>query len=248
MDLKKLTGYFRSPSPILVIHIMKTAGTSFRKMLQEDIGCENIFPSDKHLEELPNGWYLLPNKILETYQSLPKHKVLIGHFPAAILERLPRAYTSAVFLRDPLQRSLSLIQFYSNQYGTSIQDLIQNENFINKYIKDYQTKILGMIDVADPNIILDIDDAVLKSALERVEGFDFVGITEKFEDSCKLFDKLYKTQTVRFLKKTNISRPEGNELMEFADFIRPLITKDEIVYRSACERLQKQVHQGKPKL
>jgi hypothetical protein len=218
---------------------MKTAGTSFRKMLQEDIGCENIFPSDKHLEELPNGEYLLPNKVLETYYSLPKHRVLIGHFPAAILHRLPRAYTSVVFLRDPLQRSLSLIQFFSNQYGTSIQELIRDEDFINKYIKDYQTKVLGMIDVVDPNTILDIDDAVFKRALERVEGFDFVGITEIFEDSCKLFDKLYKTRTVRFLKKENISRPQGNELMEFTDFIRPLITKDEIVYRSACERLLK---------
>lgn len=242
MDFKKLAGFFRSPPPILVIHIMKTAGTSFRKMLQEDIGCQNVFPSDKHLEELPNGWYMYPDKILETYPSLPKHKVLIGHFPAAILERLPRVYTSAVFLRDPLQRSLSLIQFYSNQYGISIQELMQNDDFINKYIKDYQTKILGMTDVVDPNIILNIDDAVLKRALERVEGFDFVGITEKFEDSCKLFDKLYNTRTARFLKKTNISRPEGNELMEFADFIRPLINKDEIVYRSACERLQKQVN------
>ena len=245
MDFKKLTGYFRSPPPILVIHIMKTAGTSFRKMLQEDMGCQSVFPSDKHLEELPNGWYIYPDKILETYQSLPKHRVLIGHFPAAILDHLPRAYTSVVFLRDPLQRSLSLIQFFSNQYGTSIQELIRDDDFINKYIKDYQTKVLGMMDVVDPNMILDIDESVLKRALERVKNFDFVGITEMFEESCKLFDKLHNTHTVRFLKKTNISRPEGNELMELRDFIKPLIVKDEIVYRSARERLQKLLHQEK---
>jgi hypothetical protein len=241
MAFKRLISYLSGPNPILMIHIMKTAGTSFRKMLQDDIGCENVFPSDRHLEELPNGWYMFPDKIVATYTSLPKHKVLIGHFPAAIIDQLPRSYSSAVFLRDPLQRSLSLIQFFSNQYNKSIEELIEDQDFIERYIKNYQTKILGMKEVVDPNIQYNIDDEVFKKALERVHGFDFLGITELFEDSCKLFDKLYKTNTLKYLQKTNVSRPEGSELLELKEFIKPLIEKDEVIYRCACERLLKTV-------
>jgi hypothetical protein len=226
------------PKKILFLHVMKTAGTSFRQMLQEDLGYDIIFPSDRDLEKLPNGWYLLPEKILESYHSLPAHRILIGHFPAVILDKLPEEYSSAVFLRDPLQRSLSLIKYYSKIYKKTVSELIGNEDFVEKYIRDYQTKILGMDAAVDPNIIYDVNETTLLNALKRVNNFDFVGVTEKFEESCKKFDKLYKTNTLSRIKKTNVSRSDQNELMEYKQIIDPLIQKDTIIYQAALERLK----------
>jgi hypothetical protein len=217
---------------------MKTAGTSFRKMLQEDLGYDIIFPSDRDLEKLPNGWYLLPEKILESYHSLPPHRILIGHFPAVIIGKLPENYSPAVFLRDPLQRSLSLIKYYSKIYKKNTSELISNRDFVGKYIQDYQTKILGMDAAVDPNIIYDVNKKTLIIALDRLNSFDFVGVTEKFEASCKKFDKIYKTNTLSRIQKTNVSRVDQNELMEYKKIIDPFIQNDIIIYQAALERLK----------
>jgi hypothetical protein len=235
---KKIKSITKIPRKILFLHVMKTAGTSFRQMLQEDLGCDIIFPSDSDLKKLPNGWYLLPEKILESYHSLPPHRILIGHFPAVILDKLPAEYSPAVFLRDPLQRSLSLIKYYSKIYKKDTLELISNEEFVGKYIKDYQTKILGMDAAVDPNIIYDVNQSTLMNALDRINSFDFVGVTEKFEESCKNFDKIYKTNTLSRIKKTNVSRTDQNELMEYKQIIDPLIKKDIIIYQAALERLK----------
>jgi hypothetical protein len=220
---------------IIFIHIMKTAGTSFRKMMQEGIGIKNIYPSDKDLEKLPNGWYILAGGILESYNSLPPHKVLIGHFPAAIIDEIPTDYSPAIFLRDPLQRSLSLINYYSKIYKEEIHNLISKKEFMAKYIEDYQTKILGMELVNDPNIAYDVNDKTLTKALQNLEKFDFVGITEYFEKSCQKFDKIYNTNTCGLIKKTNVSRENENELMELKEIILPYIEKDYVVYEKAAE-------------
>lgn len=220
---------------ILFIHIMKTAGTSFRRMLQEELGSENIFPSDRNLEKLPNGWYLLPEKILESYNLLPKHKVLIGHFPASIINKLPNKYSAAVFLRDPLQRSLSTIKHHSNLQNKSPEYLINDQDFLERYIKNYQTKILGMDLVVDPNLCYEIDEKILTNALARINQFEFVGITEKYEESCRVFDKTYKTNIASRIKRENVSRSEESELLFLKNIIQPLIDKDQILYEHALK-------------
>ena len=90
----------------------------------------------------------------------------------------------------------------------------------------------------DPNIIYDVNQSTLMNALDRINSFDFVGVTEKFEESCKNFDKIYKTNTLSRIKKTNVSRTDQNELMEYKQIIDPLIKKDIIIYQAALERLK----------
>lgn len=42
----------RRPERILVIHIAKTAGTSLRRMLQDEYGPRLVYPGDFHLRHL----------------------------------------------------------------------------------------------------------------------------------------------------------------------------------------------------
>lgn len=66
------------PERILVVHVMKTAGTSLRRRLQQEYGPRRVYTGDPHLNRLPNGFYLSGQELLRNFRGLPPHKVNCG--------------------------------------------------------------------------------------------------------------------------------------------------------------------------
>lgn len=221
------------PERILVIHIMKTAGTSLRRMLQDEYGPHFVYPGDEHLRFLPHGWYPPGSEILRGYAKLPPHNVLIGHFTAAMAEMLPRSYQAATVLRDPVQRSLSMVSHFSLVTKKSVSELMADEQFVIRHIADYQTRILGVDGIYDPDQMGAADDATLTRAIARLQTLAFVGLTERFEDSCRLFDQRFRTQLSRLQRRENVLRQTTDELAEFVPRIEPYIQRDRVLYDTA---------------
>lgn len=224
------------PDRILVIHIAKTAGTSLRRMLQDEYGPRHVYPGDWHLERLPNAWYPLGSEMLGDYAKLPPHNVLIGHFTAAMADRLPRRYRTATFLREPVQRSLSMLGHFSHTLGVSVPALIEDEAFMAANIADFQTRVLGADGVCDPHLVEVVDDVVLDRAVRRLETLEFVGLTERFAESCAVFDERFGTRVSRSIRREAVHRPEGSEYAEHAPRIEPLLRRDRILYETALAR------------
>lgn len=221
------------PDRILVIHIAKTAGTSLRRMLQDEYGPRRVYPGDWHLERLPGGCYPLGSEMLGQYTRLPPHNVLVGHFTAAMADRLPRRYRTATFLREPIQRSLSMLGHFSRVHGVPVPVLLEDADFIAANIADFQTRILGVDGVCDPHQVGAIDDAVLDRALARLETLDFVGLTERFAESCAVFDDRFRTGLSRSIRREAVYRPEGCELAEHVPRIESLLHRDRVLYEKA---------------
>lgn len=234
---KRAVGRLEGP-PILVIHIMKTAGTSLRRMLQQELGHAAIYPSDRDLAKLPDGWYRSGRDILENYHTLPPHQVLIGHFTREIADRMPIPYRTATFVRDPLQRSLSCLNHFERCYGRPSAELLADADFINTYIRDYQTKVLGGLGILDPHDQCVIDDTILALAIGRIRQMDFVGITERYPQSCGVFDRRFGTRIATNQIKDNVLRPEGSELAELTPEIETLVCRDRVLYETALARLE----------
>lgn len=224
------------PDRILVVHIAKTAGTSLRRMLQEEYGQRLVYPGDFHLNRLPNGWYPLGSEMLRDFHSLPPHNVLVGHFTAAMSDRLPVPYRTVAILREPIQRSLSMLNHHSKTMNMPVAKLLDDPHFVSGAITDFQTRILGADGVCDPHEVTEVDDKSLTRALERLETLDFVGLTEWFEDSCRIFDKRFGTRISRFHRRENVLRPEGDELAELIPRVEPLLTRDRVLYETAVAR------------
>ena len=74
------------PEWILVVHVMKNAGTSLRRMLQQEYGQRRGYPGDPHLNRLPNGFYLPVQELLRNFLGLPPRNVLVGYFTAALAD------------------------------------------------------------------------------------------------------------------------------------------------------------------
>jgi hypothetical protein len=220
------------------VHVAKTAGTSLRRMLELEVGPRLVYPSSTYLARLPGGLYPLASELLENYAKVPTHVVLIGHFTAATIDLLPRPYRAVTFLRDPVQRSLSMLAHFSKVEGISVPDLIADRAFMAANISDYQTRILGADGVCDPHQVESIDDNTLARALRRLETLDFVGLSERFEDSCILFDEIFKTGVSRFVCRENTLRPMGNELSEHAAGLERFVRRDRVLYEMAMTNFE----------
>ena len=224
------------PERILVVHIMKTAGTSLRRMLQEEYGPRRVYPGDPHLKKLPGGCYPSAKAVLENFRALPPHNVLVGHFTAALADQLPVPYRTATFLREPIQRSLSHLGHVSKLWGTTPAKLLDDSEFVSTRIADFQTRALGADEACDPQEVSVGDDRMLGRAIRRLETMDFVGLTERFEDSCRIFDQRFGTGISRFIRRENVLRPEGNELAELIPRLEPFVRRDRLLYETAVVR------------
>lgn len=223
--------------PLLFLHIMKTAGTSFRTMLQDALGMDAVYPSDRDLAGLPNGWYRQASDILATSEQLPTHRVLVGHFPAVLADRLPRRYRVVTFLRDPVQRSLSMLRHVGRMGGMTPAELIDTPLFAGRAIRDYQTRRLGTPEIDTSPQGPPVDDAMLDRALARLETLDFVGITERFAESCVEFDRRFGTDVAVRARQENVGRESPDELSELIPRIEPLVRRDQVLYERAVSLL-----------
>lgn len=224
------------PERILVVHVMKTAGTSLRRMLQEEYGPRRVYPGDPHLSRLPGGCYPSARAFLEGFRALPPHNVLVGHFTAALADQLPVPYRTATFLREPIQRSLSHLGHASKLRGTSPTTLLGDPEFVATRIADFQTRTLGAESVCDPQDVIAADDTMLDRAVHRLETMDFIGLTERFEESCRVFDRRFGTRIAGLIRRENVLRPTGDELAELIARIEPFVQRDRVLYDAAVER------------
>jgi len=78
-----------------------------------------------------------------------------------------------------------------------------------------------------------VGDRMLDRAIRRLETMDFVGLTERFEDSCRIFDQRFGTRIARLTRRENVLRPEGNELAELISRIEPFVQRDRLLYETA---------------
>jgi hypothetical protein len=221
---------------LFFIHIMKTAGTSFRKMLINEFGEESVYPNDTNLSQLPNGWYPSTKWISENYDQIRKHKILIGHFPYSLFEKLNHPYKVITFLREPFSRTISMInhrKLNTPEYATlTFEELLDKEDFVKSQILNFQTKVFGMPlgEVKSPS---ETNQQTLEIAISRLRKVEFIGISEQFMQSCQLFDKKFSTSMSKNIRSDNILK-KGEEISErLLNKIKPLINLDLELYNEA---------------
>jgi hypothetical protein len=60
-----------------------------------------------------------------------------------------------------------------------------------------------------------------------------VGITERFAESCRVFDAHFGTTIARNYKRENVRRPDGREHDELISLVRPFVRRDFVLYERA---------------
>lgn len=183
----------------LFIHVMKTAGTSFRHLLEKEYHQE-VYPTAQDLRSQPNRHYYQGHDLLDRISagmlSAQERRFICGHYTFAMTERFPDRRT-AVFLRDPVTRTVSMLAHrrrHSPDFAAlSVLEMLAIQPFRSRQIENYQTKVLGASSILDANSSMDVDQSVLKKAKDRIKQLDFLGLSEHFSDSLRLFERVSDT-------------------------------------------------------
>jgi hypothetical protein len=206
----------RADDPLVFLHIPKTAGTSLRSLLQEQIADEALVILDPPLTAGTRR---------EFTRRLPQMRALIGHLFFGVDEQLGFHGDYVTFLRDPVAR---VVSFWKHQQthahsafhaqvkaGLTLRELVNSCQTLET--DNHMTRILvgscapGMLDSSMNRIT---DARYLQIALANVaQRFRFVGFMEHFDDSVRaLFEALGWPVKAKRHKRLNVLRSAKDTL------------------------------------
>lgn len=201
--------------PWLFVHIMKTAGTSFRTYMNQ-VAPGRIFPDDADLGPTA-GQYIGPNRFVEHLEdgkvNPGRTDYMFGHFPLWITEDVPEHWNIATVIRDPIARTVSMIRHHRerrNLKHLSYEDILSDDNFRAKLIENYQTKVLGAErrDLASANDAMPSDGTTLQRAKKRLLSVAFLGITENIDESVAAWHRVTALPREVAFPHLNKAKPE----------------------------------------
>ncbi len=197
------------PETLIFLHIPKTAGTTFNRILEAEYSPLRIHT-------------LSPQRIIadiERFKRLPDSRkrrleVVKGHMHFGLHEYLPNPATYITFLREPVDRAVSAFFFirehrlhplHRKVAGVSIEEFIR----ATRSQQNVQTKLAGG---------LTPDEECTPETLQRAKhnlrtSFSVVGLTERFDESLSAMRQRFgwKLKSYRRYRVTS-ARPASKEL------------------------------------
>lgn len=180
----------------LVVHVPKTAGTSFRKALEKYFGTTRVIRDYGKIAEATtevvrqqlynNASLKQPDELIEVI-SKGSAKVLVGHFPVRKYARYFRPENIIAFVRDPLVRTCSeyLHRMRNSSYEGSFSDFMGEPSIGN----------------------------IQSRFLQDIPENSFIGVTEQYRESVAYVNGTFQLK-LRTLNK-NTDRKGGGR--KFAD-------------------------------
>ena len=206
---------------VVFLHIAKTAGTSIIHFFQQRLPADQI---------CSHGDFLSFPKREDLFQAqLKRYQLVSGHFGYEDIAPLLKESYSFTFLRDPVERVLSLYKFcmhvdMQKQFAVAraARDL-GLEGFlgstlpeVNEMLDNQQTWQLARgYWGKDRDVLAGIDgDELLDMAITHLGEFDHVGMTESFESHfATILDDLEIDQPVPSQRQFRTKDPLSRELL-----------------------------------
>jgi hypothetical protein len=229
----------------LFIHIMKTAGTSFRHFCLESH--QNlVYPTDADLKANPvPGWYLTSEEFIAFVNGggleQGDAKFIFGHYPYSIIRHLKPRFRVATVLREPVARSISQIKHRRRSAPDRFKamsdiEVLKTTGSLERQVRNYQTKVLGMLEhpsigVNDPVIV---DETMFQRALENLEAVEFLGLTERLDETVSLWNRIEPSFAQDVFPRKNESRITVDANDELVGFLKENLDFDIRLYEAAC--------------
>lgn len=159
-------------------------------MLVDAVGADRVYPNDEDLVARAHGWYPGSGEFVDILRSGVTHgaDIFIGHFPFVLREESESDPVTVALLRDPLDRTLSMLRHRKpkgRQPDLSHEQLLDHHDFVERQVRDYQTKIFAIDSIQQcpetVDIAFDVDEERFKSAVDRLSTVNVLGLTEDFE-------------------------------------------------------------------
>jgi hypothetical protein len=190
--------------PVVFTHIPKTAGTTLDRIFEAFSFRCNI--QRQRMDGTIYGQYLgegksdvSPSEVSTTVEKLPPNGFLSGHFPFGPDLFDVRPSINVTILRNPIDRSRSHFLFGAERGGWDV-NIDPSRVFQQGLIADNAQvrQLSGCMDLSIP-----CDEAMLDIAVRNVdEKFDFVGVSERFDEFLGILLSALNLPTVAYRKAT----------------------------------------------
>lgn len=209
-----------------------------------------MYPSAQTLANNPKrGWYLTSEQFIEhlnkNSDELRQFRFFFGHYPHCVTDLLNNDFSVATVLRDPIERSISMIK-HRRQPNPDLFakmsdiEILGKTNLLKNQIRNYQTKVLGLAPShnLEVNAPVDSEEHLLERALQNLEAMDFLGISERMQDTEALWKKLepdFSEAPFPFANKSKVELSANDELL---DLLHQNLKLDLQLYQEAIQRFE----------
>jgi hypothetical protein len=171
--------------PYFFVHVMKTAGSTFRQHVRANFPADRRYPDDTVDDDL-----LMAKLSIPTLLSLPPERreriaIYTGHFPFFVASMVGRPVRTLALLRDPVERTVShLKQEQAQDPAARPLEALYEDPEVRLRVHEHQVKMFafGPGDVhenfAEPFVI---DPERLDRACANVGQVDVVGRQDRFD-------------------------------------------------------------------
>lgn len=179
------------PPRYFFVHLQKTGGTALFQRLRESFGPSSVYPTPEDqggARAVTDVDYL----VAQFRAHRDELRVVTGHFPLCTVEVLGEPFTTFTVLRDPVERTLSLLRrrklVEERFQGLELEE-IYGDAVLQDIIRNHMVKMLSLTPdemTAIPLVApVTFDDARLELAKHNLERrIDVFGLQERFEDFC----------------------------------------------------------------
>ena len=227
------------------IHIPKTAGTSFRMMMQKVFNKKNVFPN---VEELKSNNDNYPNlNVLESKSQEEQNdiKFISGHLPYSSSVIFPAKSKKLIFLRKPLNRAVSELLNLQDT-DPKYHDKSLAEIFELNYTKINSLQVRHLANALEKK---ELTKADLKIAKNNLRKCYFIGITERFDESVQLASNIFGWKFTES-RKDKVSKYDNYALLsdELQQKLKTANELDEHLYHYALELFELSIKDPKKHL
>jgi hypothetical protein len=174
------------------VHVMKTAGTTFVRQLQEQFPPEAIYPCrtiDWITEHDFEAYVNIPRLLALPPARRAEIEVYTGHFPYTVCELVAPGSTTLTILREPVARTISVLKHFKRvepRFGECALEAIYDDRQIFRFfVENHQTKVFSLVPEDNEQAIncgLTMDDTRYERARRNLAQVDVLGLTEAYDD------------------------------------------------------------------
>lgn len=258
--MRRTDGVAAEAPTLLFLHLPKSGGTTLRHVL------ERQFPPDRSLAAYPTpeshadtrrGRRTIPPALRGlTPEARSRFRLVSGHFSYGLHELFAGPCRYLTFLREPVERVVSLyyharshpdhaMHSLIHDEGLSLADLLREDLNALEYDNAQTREVFGL-ELEEPfrRAVAQDADGVLRQAVRHLdEHFDAVGVMEAFDASLLVAARRFGWRDVHYTVRNVTSRPSRRpeDAAEVRRMIRQHNRLDEQLHAYARQRLRRDI-------
>lgn len=221
-NIMKLSEKSSINKKLIFIHIPKTAGATFRSILNKNFPQElSFFIHDLYPEISLDYLYKIPDAKFNRY------RLIAGHGAQYVLTKA-KDFRSILFLRDPVNQIISSYYHIKKSPHNSLYNDLKKIDSISEYFRylednngfNHQTIYLSRNedDFRQKKRFIEINENSYQNAVRLLEKIDYVFLTEYFNESLLILKKEFSINSLHYLfhnrTKKRLSEESNPELIQ----------------------------------